>query len=318
MAFNIPLFNTLKPNMYSVHFEPPISFKGKTQKETDVELIVEEINAGSNTFTVEANGGHRPDDYSLILKKDMALLNCNRMYGPEGLVPEDAVLGVALIWKSSDSKQRGAKHICDVKNQQEEQTWHIKHEFPRGALRGRVSISIVIYLKKKSCDTPLGQCDIDGTILGEIEQCHYLFDGNGAMFPIATVSENNNPLLWSVDCKWDDPEEDSFSESVLIKLNSSHESFDKINCGNEHFDKSMFVEIISAAMSVVLSVLRENHPTIWREMLSDGYSCSTDSVCYVLKYMIDTLELDLDDPIKTSVSFRKYFEEQIREMNSRK
>lgn len=317
MASNIPLFTTLDSSMYTVVCETPFKLyykmKDSQDEEEVVDLSLSPSGSSFRTFMVKDEvKGHRPDDYRLSVSKEITLINCSNMFGLESLAPTDAELGVALMWKSHDSKQRGSRHMCDVSNFQGEQTWKISYTFPKALFRGMVSFSVVIYLKKSGLFPGTFQCDTEGSILGELEQYCYIFDGQGSMFPVVTIDDARNPLLWTVDCSWSDPEEDFFADSVLIKFNKANRNFDKICYGNAKFDRQMFMEVISSAMSVVFSTVREKDPEVWKDMLSDGYISQQGSVTQVIKYMIETNELDLTDAYKSSVSMRTFLDKRLK------
>lgn len=317
MASNIPLFVTLDSVNFNVAFETPFRLyyrKGNKllNEIEEVDLSVTPTGSSYRSYMVkDETKGLRPDDYSLCLEKKITVINCDKMYGPEGLVPEDSELGVALMWTSHDSKSRGSFPMCQVVNQQQEQTWSIACQFPKAMFKGCVNFSIIIYLKKAGETKNPFQCDIEGAVLGEVERYSYLFDGRGSLFPIVTIDDPQNPLLWTIDCSWNDPEEDSFAETVLIKLNKANKNFEKVCFGSPKFDRQLFIEVLSSAMSIIFSTVREKDPEIWKDMLADGYHATPGSVTQVIKYMIDTHDFDLSDPFRSSVSLRSFFDKRL-------
>jgi hypothetical protein len=109
-----------------------------------------------------------------------------------------------------------------------------------------------------------------------------------------------------------DPEEDAFSDCVLIKFNKAHRDYEKILFGQKKFDKTLFVEIIAAALSIIISQLREKHPQMWSNMSTNGYSASNGSICQVVKYMIDSFNLDFSDINTTSVTLRQFLLKNVK------
>ena len=142
----------------------------------------------------------------------------------------------------------------------------------------------------------------------------FIFDGNGSIFPIVTIEDSTNPLLWIVECSWDNPEEDAFTDSVAIKFNKAHKYYNNILFGNSKFDKQLFTEVIAAAMDIIISALRDNNPTIWANMMSSDYEAAEGSVSAIVKYFIDTISsLDFTNSNTTSITLRQYLQRKIKQ-----
>ena len=56
-----------------------------------------------------------------------------------------------------------------------------------------------------------------GTILGVLDETKVIIDGNGSLFPIHMVSNLTEPLWW-VQCNWEDPTQDSFTDDNFLHL----------------------------------------------------------------------------------------------------
>ncbi len=312
MANGFNLFRTLDDVKINITSQTPYTFSYKMDGER-IELECAATNATYKTFTVKDTvKGLRPDDYSFTVTKSISLINCNKLYTTAGIACPDSIIGYAVIWKSHDSKLRGCQRLGIIKNINDEQTLNLFCQFPKGTFRGCVDMSIVLYLKELGNARYPFVCDSPGAILGELAKSSFYFDGNGSIFPIVTIEDSDNPLLWTVDCSWVDPEEEAFSDCVLIKFNKAHRDYEKTIFGQKKFDKTLFVEVIAAALSIIISQLREKHPTIWSNLLTYGYSSSKGSVCQVIKYMIDTYNLDFSDINTTSVTLRQFLLKNVK------
>lgn len=311
MASNIPLFRQLDDSMYNITCHSPYTLLYENGDEI-VTLNCTPTNAACSTFTVKDDTkGNRPDDYCLHIEQTINIMNCHKMYGNDGIVCEDSELGYAILWKSHDSKYRGCKALGTIVNQQKEQSLEIKADFEKGKFRGLVKFSVVVYVKKVGEGRAPFICDLEGAVLGELSSYSFIFDGQGSIFPIVTVDEPNNPLLWTIDCSWIDPEEDSFTECVTIKFNKANKNYEKIFYGGAKFDKQLFIEVVASAMNIVVSTLRENEPGIWKEMNASDYKASDGSVCQIVKYFMNTLDMDFTNPCNSSITLRQYLGKKI-------
>jgi hypothetical protein len=75
------------------------------------------------------------------------------LFGPNGIACNNAKLGIALMWTSPDSKQRGVIPIGEIENSQRDLEFELNYEFSEAQLRGSVEFSTIIYLKEAG--TPL-------------------------------------------------------------------------------------------------------------------------------------------------------------------
>ncbi|MBM6616991.1 hypothetical protein [Bacillus suaedaesalsae] len=95
--------------------------------------------------------------------------NPSSLFGASQLVNNDAVLGIALQWLSKQSSQRGVIPLASINSTTPNDVFiPIDHYFQKDKLFGEVHISLVIYLKKASSNSLIGQAILPGTILGSI------------------------------------------------------------------------------------------------------------------------------------------------------
>lgn len=263
----------------------------------------------SNIFALKDRQGYwTPNNYEFLLKWEVTTKDVFRLFGSESSVScacTNASLGIALQWYSKDSRQRKTVPIAEFNKDSDDKTITAETSFAKGQLRGNVMFELVVYLKTSG--EPLANeshfANVPGYVLGTICSMGVELDGSGSEFLIFEIDSPNGPL-WMVQYDGNEPESDMFSESVEIRLNRANKNFNLINRNDkEHFSKPMLVEILANAMITVVEKVRD---------LDRDFDCLDNpeegSVAMALKYFNEKLSWNFDDPISTSTSIRKYFE----------
>ncbi len=88
------------------------------------------------------------DDYQLCIGRKYSIRTYQCLFGPNGIACNNAKLGIALMWTSPDSKQRGVIPIGEIENSQRDLEFELNYEFSEAQLRGSVEFSTIIYLKE--------------------------------------------------------------------------------------------------------------------------------------------------------------------------
>lgn len=232
----------------------------------------------------------------------------NCLFGEKGIVCSNAVIGVAVIWTSLDSKQRGVIEVGELKNNQNCTELEFDFKFNKAQLRGQITFTTILYIKKigtpKSSEEHLANSY--GIVLGEFEEDNFILslDGIGSVFPIFEIEDPELPL-WTVDCNWNDPTTEKFIDCVAININKGskyYSSYEK--------DYQLLREILSSALTVIITKLQMSQ-NYWQATLKRNFDAG--SVSEAIYYFIKTLGWNASSPEKLSYSIRSYFEKEITE-----
>lgn len=259
------------------------------------------------------------DDYNLGFRRSYCLRTYKCLFGPNGIASVNTKLGLAIIWTSADSKQRGVIPICEfgVDAKTLERAGDntiidadVEYTFQKAQLRGEVTLSTVVYVAKvgRINEGEEHLANHNGYILGELDSFIIKLDGTGSMFPVFEVMEKGQPL-WYVKCDWIDPTIDSFSDYVSINLNKAHKNYKFIDQSQKTFNSQLLVEIIASAISIIVEKVR-SESAYWEQILNNE-SLERGSVGQVIYYFAETLEWDLSSPETVSLCARKFFDQRM-------
>lgn len=286
-------------------------FYYKDKNNQEHELKDEPIEAQSSIYCIkDENGVWTQDDYNFCLRRRYCLRTFQCLFGAEGVVCKSAKLGLAMIWTSSDSKQRGVIQIGSFGNTDNILDAVAEKEFDVAQLRGEVDFSTVLYIAEAGIPEmdEIHLANTNGYVLGELENYVVKLDGNGSTFPVFEVSEPGQPL-WYVKCDWIDPTADSFSDCVSINLNTAHKNYRYINRNEKVFNPQLLSEIMASAIAIIVEKVRLQ-PAFWDQIMGND-SLEQGSVGQALYYFMETLEWDLSTPESVSLSVRKFFDQRM-------
>ena len=311
MAAKISLFPILNDDLLSkVRYQPsPYEFFYEVDDQK-FELQAEEIDGSVNVHKIsDENGVWSPDDYHLCVHRNFTLKTYQCLFGKNGIACRNAVLGLALMWTSADSKQRGVIPFGELDYSMQTYQFRMKHEFKKAQLRGNVEFSTILYIK--NAGTPLwneGHLANDyGTILGELDNFIIKLDGNGSTFPIYEVEETDQPL-WYVKCDWNDPRYDLFSECVSININKAHKNYKYLDKTKRIYNEQLLSEIMANALCTIITTLKEQDSAEWDATIN-GRDLRIGSVSEAVYYFANVLGWDIMTPEKMSLSIRKFFDQ---------
>ena len=238
MAANISLFPVITDDLLGkTRFQASPYQLYYVRDDQEYVLRTEEVDSSTIVHKViDDEGIWSPDDYQLCIGRKYSIRTYQCLFGPNGIACNNAKLGIALMWTSPDSKQRGVIPIGEIENSQRDLEFELNYEFSEAQLRGSVEFSTIIYLKEAG--TPLwGEEHLAnqyGCILGELDNKFVIrLDGNGSVFPMYEIHEPGQPL-WYVKCDWIDPTYDLFSDSVSIYINTAHKNYKYLDKTKEH------------------------------------------------------------------------------------
>lgn len=313
MAANISLFPTITEGLLNkIRFQTSPYELYYVREDQEYSLRAEETD-NSNTIykVVDDDGIWSPDDYQLCIRRKYSIRTYQCLFGQNGIACNNAKLGLAVLWTSPDSKQRGVIPVGEICNSSREMEFELNYEFSEAQLRGDVEFSTIIYIKEVG--TPLwGEEHLAnqyGCIVGELENKYIIrLDGEGSVFPVYEVNEPGQPL-WYVKCDWDDPTYDLFSDSVSININTAHKNYKFLDKKKRTFDEQLLKEIMASALGLIITKLKEQE-NYW-EATTMGTDLQRGSVSEAVNYFINTLEWDVSEPEVMSLSIRKFFDQRI-------
>ena len=169
-----------------------------------------------------------PETHNLIVYKAGTITHPDTLFGSNGIVAHDSVIGVAAIWSSKKSDLHGTIQYGEFSLTSKPYSFDRNYTFERSMLRGSLKYKLVLYLKKSGNPYPeeMHLANQTGTVLGVLEEFELYVDGSGSTFPISTVNEEGKPLWWVNFDNTADPFTDLFeAEHVEICLNRAHPCF---------------------------------------------------------------------------------------------
>jgi hypothetical protein len=313
MAANISLFPVITDELLNkIRFQASPYELYYVRDDQEYKLCAEELDGGSTVHKViDDEGIWSPDDYQLCVRRKYFIRTYQCLFGSDGIVCNNAKLGLAVMWTSSDSKQRGVIPIGTIENSQSDLELELNYEFAEAQLRGDVEFSTIVFVKEAG--TPLWDeehlANQYGCVLGELESKFVIrLDGVGSVFPIYEIIEPGQPL-WYVKCDWDDPTYDLFSECVSININIAHKNYKYLDKTKRTFDEQLLKEIMASALVIVITKLKEQE-NYW-DVTTVGEELQSGSVSEAANYFINTLEWDVSGPEAISLSIRKFFDQRM-------
>lgn len=213
---------------------------------------------GEDGITQEPNAlytGHW--SFPIRVKRKISISNANLLYGEKGIAPSDAVIGLAVLWTSTDSMQRGTFDLGAIMNVKDEQTLNLDRMFEiKSSLAGKVQFRLCFYLRSESQENVPYQAKTQGTLLGDVDNESFLFDGS-ILFPIISVHNTKAQPLWDVECNWEDIN-DPFLDTVTICLNEDHNLYQYIDQTKDCYDKNLVREILASALLQIIQKYSES------------------------------------------------------------
>ena len=228
-----------------------------------------------------------PEDYDLIAECRSIITTPAFFFGPNGLASNNGIIGVAIMWTAPDASIRGVEPIGELsKNEMGPCEIRGNVRFPSQLLRGTLVMQTVLYLKRRGniAENEKHLACFTGTILGVLDETKVIIDGNGSLFPIHMVSNLTEPLWW-VQCNWEDPTQDSFTDdNFCIYLNSAHKDFAALNDNEGIKNSPLLMEIICSSLQLlVMKVLNDD---VYRDNTIQGNGLNPGSISSVINYFI--------------------------------
>lgn len=254
-----------------------------------------------------------PSTNNLIVRKCGEIKNPIVFFGANGIAPKNAILGIAVIWISSKSDQRGVIPCGSISMQSEKFEFSMEHQFEKNSVKGSLQFQLVVYLKKSGepTDDELHLNNISGVTYGIIEQCEIFIDGNGSIFPISTVNMPKAPLWWVYYDNSVDPMSAPFdNENVGIRLNSAHPLFDLLKIDSSLKESPFFIEVLSSALMIIINSVKDSLGQDW-DRLIDAQDYTHGSIAEAIYYFIHKLQWDITSQANLSKSIHSYLDKSI-------
>lgn len=270
------------------------------------ELYIEQLDNNSFSLKDKKYNWNKEKD-NICINKTYKIQNPMFLFGVNGIATEDSVIGIALMWYSYDSKQRGVVKFGKINNQKDSILLTLNHEFLAAQFRGCVTFKIILYVDmpgtKNENEEFLG--NKKGLYLGTlVDEKHLYLDGMSSIFPICEIELDDGPL-WTVTNLCKDPKKDLFIETISINLNKNNKDYEKLKK-----DKSLMIEVVSAALICIISDIKINCPSDWAN-IENNESLDEGSVGAAINYFIDTLDWNFNSIKDLSVSIRNFLTKSL-------
>lgn len=314
MASTISLFPTYSEyNTYNFDISlGEYKFSYINQKGELMLLETEDVEESKNIKkVVDGTGTWNPDEYNLRVANTFYLRSRGHLFGEKGIAPSSSTIGLAVMWKSSDSKQRGIIPAGSF-NQftPENESFQLQYDFGVASIRGNVTLTPVLYIKESGNPTKKEKflANEVGTIIGSFEDYTICLDGRGSFFPIFVVDDKTGPL-WSVKCDCEDPTQDDFFEYIAIRLNKAHSNYKYIDgTKKKSFNIALLKEIMASALTIIILKLHSDEDA-WADTVNGKGNLG--SVSEAVYYFISTLEWDISKPENLSMSIRQFLDQRM-------
>lgn len=278
--------------------------------------------ATENIYSIEGEDNWNPETCEVRLVQEITLHNLRELFktetGSEPLMPvalEQDVLGITAVWWSDKSQIRGCQYIGEIRYMDVvtdgDSTYTLDMKFPAGQLAGQLEVFYKLYMKEPGEKRMPGFAHDSGVILGDIGTSLILqIDGEGAMFPVSTVSADKEPLWWT-EINIDDPFEDSFTEEYFcLVLNDAHPDYKELKKRSGAFS-ALYHEVFASALEELFIVLRRDFGEKFDAM--DLTDVVPGTIAHAAIYMIKTFDIQMDADITTlHTSVRKAVYKQLK------
>ena len=315
MAKNITLFPVLTKQRIKDIFTVPIPSLKYTRGSSLYQLAIDDPYSPISSVSDE-KGYWNADEYDLYFEWHFTYKNAGWLYDfnnwEYACACNNAKIGLALSWYSSDSRRRNTIPITTLENDVDRlHPVDARLHFDVAELRGEVGFSLILYIKEAG--TPQIEeehfANIPGTLLGTIKNFTLCLDGAGSFFTICEVNKPGQPL-WDLEYNIDDPSSDQFADSVAINLNRAHKKYPLVKRDSGMFCQQLLIEIMGNGIATLIEMVRSYEK-------DDNFDCLSDfedgSVAQALSYFKEKLLWDFTNPITVSHSARLFIEKNIKD-----
>lgn len=255
-----------------------------------------------------------PNDYDVNYKFTAVINEPSKLFcsGAVAVACHDAKIGVATLWHSQSSFQRGVIEHGEISNSNKPCEIVISGSLPKGTFRDSVSLEVILYISQKGNPDASEKhfANQRGCVLGSLLNCTLVIDGDGTIFPTAYVRCGARAPLWNIQCNWDDPMVDKFVDCVRLNINMDNPMFKYLYNDKENpdFSNSLLQEVVASALTVIVEKLRYEKVEV-----DDVDKCTPceGSVMMLVKYLSVQHGCDFVNPQITSEDIHKMVENTL-------
>lgn len=229
--------------------------------------------------------------YNLTIRKGYKL-DVSNLFGKDGIAPSNSSIGVATIFKSSKSLQRGIKNnlIIEHSDNLKEVEFDMEYNFTINELRDDFELELILYLERSVLELHSEEKhinNIQGTVIGTLEQHRYLLTGDGSAFPTQIISKIGEPL-WRLSMSSD--VSDSIQDGISLIINDKHKDYKLFNyldkdSYNRDFIKEVSISIVYQLVNYYFDEVKDY----------DEETFSYDSIATLIYHYIKIYDLDKTD-----------------------
>lgn len=255
-------------------------------------------------ITLDNNSDYDKDENTLIIDVSVNLKKTQILFGPSGIAPLGAEIGLALECFSQKSKYR--KVVTSnktVKYNDESNSCDFKIKIEPKTIQSELSFNLLLTLAKSSgvlLENEFYLNNKSGVIIGTLDKKTLYLSGTGSLFPIYT-RPSTDKKLWEVKFEYEDATIDKLSETVQLILNSNHKDYDYLNPKSKNYCDRLIYEIIASAVSLLVVDLKEKGML---GSLKEDYSEGT--IMHFVKYCKEVIGIDFSDAMSISSTLRAY------------
>lgn len=250
-----------------------------------------------------------PSENNLVIKQKFIFKNPNVFFGDEGITSRRNKIGIAAHIYSKTTNYQKKINFGVIKYNDFEKTLYFIHEFEKNSLRGELNIDYFLYLEEANENLDY-QAMKKGMRLSInlLQTTTIVIDGIGSIFPIVEIDDKTAPL-WQIEKNWVDPIDESFdSSTVQLKLNIAHQEFKRIRAGHTILSRLYMGDIIIQAMAAIIDdVINKSEYN-----LNDVDDVAHNSIISVVKYWIETFEVDTTDYFNIVNTLKLSLEDNFR------
>lgn len=241
------------------------------------------------------------------LHLSLEITNVKYLFGECGLVYDDSKLGIGLEWKPEKSRIKKCVKLGSFSK--DSTNLFFTKDIELLDLTSNINFSLIIYVEKEG---KIGGLDTFanrmGLVIGRFEYFTLKFGGVASTFPVSEINKPGEPL-WKVSLNYSDIYEDDFSEENLkIIINRAHKAYSYLQENNKDYNSLFLSEVISSAVSTLLSQIVLNEDNI-----DFNKACGDGSIAQALKYFKDTLNFKItNNYFEIYESVKKYFDKEFK------
>lgn len=227
----------------------------------------------------------------LVIRQKLSIKNPSFLFSTDGIALPGSTIGVAVLWHSKQSLQRGSKKIGSFKLSDKSYSENIVLKFNKSELTGSLFYSVVLYIEEPAKNVhQFIFANESGLNIGTIFGSTITLEGEESSFPIVSIESKDKPL-WSLYYSWVSLD-DEFKDSITLRLNKLHSDYRILNMEEpKYYNEPLFKQILILVVTMIIDKARINNEI---DIALDGDQFQTGTVGSLIKYYIETYEVDYE------------------------